>query len=164
VADEVIVIEDGSPAFTIVTDEVNLEIVGTGVPGPGGPAWAPIEGLNKDTVTLPAGTPAAVHSSGSGWVRASADSGGGDAVGLITADCLPNAAGLVRPKGPQSLNDWSAVTGAVSLAARGRYYLSATSGLLTTTPPGLTGQRVQLVGRAVDQYTLLIEVIDSVTL
>jgi hypothetical protein len=109
---------------------------------------------NRDVVTLPAGAPVAVHSTGSGVVAATAADNNHAAVGLVPAAVASLAVTAVVTEGPLTLADWTAVAGTTTLAARAVYYLSTTAGLLTTTPPSTGGQVVQAVGTAVAPDTL----------
>lgn len=100
----------------------------------------------------------AVHSSGTGIVKANATDTSKPAVGLMTADTADTISGAVQTDGPFTLADWTAVIGSASLAAHTLYFLSTTGGLLTATPPSVGGNVVQRIGRAVSATTLAIEI------
>lgn len=113
---------------------------------------------NKDSGTLPAGAPVAIHSSGVGIVGASAADASRPAIGILPAPVAAGFSGLVALSGPVTLADWTAATGATTLAARATYFLSATAGRLATTPPATPGQVVHRVGVAVAPDTLDVQV------
>jgi hypothetical protein len=119
---------------------------------------APPDEVNQDTATIHAGRPVAVHSSGVGVVLATAADNLRAAAGLAVADAAPGAACIVQPGGVLALADWTLATGAPTLAARATYYLAATPGLLTTTPPAVAGQVVQTIGLALSPTQLEIRI------
>ena len=119
---------------------------------------------NKDTVTLEAGAPVAVHSSGTGVRRADAQTTGYDCVGLVFESTAVGLSAAVRIGGTLTLADWTLVTGTVTLTSGATYFLSATSGQLTTAPPVTLGQRVQQVGVAVSPDTLAIQILQPILL
>lgn len=135
-----------------------------GEPGPAGAGLVGFESENKDSVTLAAGVPVAAVVGGSGVRRARAASAGYECCGLASESFNVGFAALVLVGGTLTLPDWSAVTGSVSLTAGLPYYLSTTAGMLTSSPPSVSGQRVQQVGVAVSPDTLLIEVTQPVLL
>lgn len=111
--------------------------------------------VNKDTVTIPAGGACATDSSGVGVVRASAADGTKPCVGLAQASTANGFAATVQTNGTFTLADWTAVTGAASLAAKATYFLDPTNpGRLTNVAPTTPGQVVQIVGVAVSPSTL----------
>lgn len=123
------------------------------------PGEVGFEGENKDSVTVPAGAPVAVHGSGTGVRRATAATAGYECVGLAAGATGVGFSASVLVSGPLTLADWTAVVGGTNLAPGMPYYLSATAGLLTTAPPAVAGQRVQQVGVAVSPDTLVIQVL-----
>jgi len=73
-------------------------------------------------------------------------------LGLVKDGSIAAAAqGLVQTDGVLTLSDWTAVTGFAQLTAGAMYFLSATAGQLTTTPPTTAGQYVCSVGMALNQ-------------
>jgi len=132
-------------------------------PGGSGVALS-LPGLNKDNVAFSVGTPLAMHSSGTGFVRADASDNNHNCVGLATVGASPGGTEVAQLDGPVSLSDWSAVTGTTTLAPRGIYYLAATPGLLTTTPPFSPGEVVQLVGESVSDQALELRLSVSILL
>jgi hypothetical protein len=147
--------------FRASSGQVIVSRVGT--PGPQGPAGADgttatFDAENKSGGTLSAGIVVATHSSGSGTVKAIATAFGTLAIGLAAESTLSSVSGEVQTSGSLTLSDWTAITGATELVARGRYYLSAaTAGLLTTTAPSTVGHIIQLVGVAISPSTLDID-------
>lgn len=117
---------------------------------------------NRDTVSLPAGAIVAMHSSGTGIVRASAVDNTRPAVGIIPTARSTSEVGIVQTDGTLELNNWTAVVGAVTLAANANYYLSTTPGQLTTTIPQGAGRIVQSVGKAVTPTTLDISITNPI--
>ena len=113
---------------------------------------------NKDGSTVSAGMAVAIHGSGTGFVRADADAIATRAVGLLTATTLNAVAGTVRTGDVLTLADWTAATGAPTLAAKADYFLSDTLGLLTTTAPSGIGQIVQRIGYSLSPDSLMIEI------
>lgn len=109
---------------------------------------------NKDSVTILKGQPVAVHSSGTGIVRASATNNGKNTIGLVAQDIDINFSGNVSTSGPLTQADWTNVTGGSLLATIAVYYLDTVAGRLTVTPPTATGNVVQFVGRALTPNTL----------
>ncbi|MDR3639072.1 MAG: hypothetical protein P4L84_35030 [Isosphaeraceae bacterium] len=124
-----------------------------GIPAPR-PASPEYDALNKSAGTLPAGTPVCVDATGIGVQPAGALGTANPAVGLLRQSCAPAAVATIVTFGNFKLADWTAVTGTTTLAARATYYLSETPGQLTTTPPSAAGDTLQIMGVAVDPYTL----------
>lgn len=124
------------------------------------------EAENKDAGTIPAGAAVAVHGSGTGVRLADAVSNGRDCAGLALAETAVGFAADVRTEGLFQLADWSAVTteASTTLAARAVYFLSATPGKITATPPATAGQRLQVIGRAVSTDTLDLAIGDPILL
>lgn len=142
---------DGS--WDVRDNRGRLRVVGQkGDPGDGEAAYS---GENKDSVTVSAGMAVAVHSSGTGFVRARANAVATKAVGLLRADTIATVGGDVQTTGMFQLADWTAIIGSTSLTARTNYYLDpTTAGKLTATAPTTVGQIVQLVGVSVSADTL----------
>lgn len=117
---------------------------------------------NKDTLSLAAGTVVAMHSSGAGIVRASANDSTLPAVGIIPTARMVSEVGIVQTDGTLELNDWTAIVGTPTLAANASYYLSTTPGQLTTTIPLGAGRIVQAIGKAVTPTTLDISIMNPI--
>lgn len=112
---------------------------------------------NKEVITLVKGTVVTQHVSGVGIVRADADTPSAYAVGLLGEDVPAAVSGIIICSGVLLLPDWTAITGAATLAAKGKYYLDTAAGLLTTTPPNIGGKISQLVGVAISSVELEIK-------
>ena len=119
---------------------------------------------NKDAGALSAGQIVAVHSSGTGVVKADATTTATSAVGLARTATAPTVSGDIKVAGVFTLADWTAVVGAVSLTAPAFYYLATTPGQLTTAPPSAVGNIVQVVGVAVAPDTLDLRIDDYILL
>jgi len=161
---------DGEPFFDVNTKTLYVGYQGTnypvsGAPGPAGPADPTnnLATINKDSAALVAGQVVAAHPSGTGVQKAHA-APGYEAVGLAKAPAAANAGVTVQLEGQFQLADWSAITGTTTLAARATYFLSPTSGQLTTTLPSGAGQIAQIVGVAVAPDTLDLRIGDSILL
>lgn len=113
---------------------------------------------NKGSATAVAGSAVTQHSSGSGFVLASAASPATRCIGILSGSCAVNANGLVKDGDEISLADWTAITGTTTLASKADYFLSLTPGRLVTTPPTSGGQIVQIVGFALNPTTLRLNV------
>lgn len=114
--------------------------------------------LNKDAVAFWPGAVVATHGSGSGAVLASASDMGKVAVAVSTDAAEPDHNGSFQTGQTLELSDWTDVTGSETLSPAGLYFLSVTPGLLTLTPPSLSGQSVQQIGRAVSPTVLEISI------
>jgi hypothetical protein len=132
-------------------------------PGGSGVALS-LPGKNKDTVAFAVGTPLAMHSSGTGFVRADASDNLHNCIGLATVGAAPDGTEVAQLDGPVILSDWTAVTGSTALAPRGVYFLSDTPGMLTTDPPSTPGKVIQLVGDAVSDQALELRLTNSILL
>lgn len=120
---------------------------------------------NKDIVTIKRGQWVAVHSSGSGVVRASASSSQRPAIGVMSADTAVGATQNVVADEVFTLSDWSEVAGTVNLQGGRVYFLSGlTSGKMTLDAPMTMGQVAQPVGRAISPIVLEIEIGQAVLL
>ena len=79
-----------------------------------------------------------------------------EVMGLAKADAALDAYTKVQAEGFFELADWTAVIGSATLTPGTEYFLDATAGLLTSTPPA-TGYSV-LVGRAVKPTMLQLKI------
>lgn len=114
---------------------------------------------NKDAGTIPAGGVCAVHSSGTGVIKACAADDTKSAVGLMQSSTASTVSGTIQTEGLFTLADWTAVIGAATLTALTPYFVDpATPGMLTATPPTTTGQVNQYVGWAVSTTTLDLQI------
>lgn len=150
-------------ARTIARSTVSV----SGIQGPKGDDGAGVSlfsATNKSGVTLLAGTVAASHSSGVGVVGASAQNDTKPAIGIVTANAADLAAASIQTSGPLTLANWSNSTGSATLSANATYWLSTTTGLLTTTPPTTPGNTIQIVGRAVSTDTMIVDIQPHITL
>lgn len=152
----------------IVVNSATVAILTAAEQGPAGidgaSAGAAFDSTNKSGATINAGSPCASHSSGVGVVLAVAMDDTIPAVGLAINSPANLATTQVQTSGPFTLADWTAITGSASLVAKGRYYLSTVAGQLMTTPPATTSNIVQLVGVAVSDDTLDIQIWDYIVL
>lgn len=115
---------------------------------------------NKEGAAISTGMAVAVHSSGTGAVKADATAAGKPTVGVCSTGNADGQTVVVDTAGTLALADWSGVleSGAGALAGGSRYYVSASApGKLTATAPTTSGQYVDPVGRAIDTTTLVIE-------
>lgn len=119
---------------------------------------------NKDNVTIRRGQLVAIHSSGTGVVRANASDDLRNAVGLMAADTAVGATQNVMTDEVFTLADWSEVAGTVQLQGGKYYYLDTTSGHMALVSPQTTGQVSQIVGRAVSPLALAIEIEEAILL
>lgn len=122
--------------------------------GGGGSTVEKFTAENKDVATIKAGQPVAIHSSGTGVVRANATTSGKECVGLAMADIAVAVSGDIQTDGQLTLADWTDATGAATLAARATYYLDTTAGKLATASPGTVGNISQSCGSEVTTTTL----------
>jgi hypothetical protein len=109
---------------------------------------------NKSGVSILTGQPTAAHSSGTGFVLASAAALATQAVGLATAAVIAGVAVAVQTAGTFSLSDWTSITDASILLPRAIYYLDTTAGKLTAIAPTTLGSIVQRIGVAISPTTL----------
>lgn len=79
-------------------------------------------------------------------------------IGFAPDDVSAAATGSYQTNGLLTLTDWSAATGSATLTAGSRYYLSATAGRMTTTPPSSAGQFVVPVGTAISTLDFIINI------
>ena len=145
-----------------VVSSVGLEIIEVGVQGPPGTdgtsAGSVFNTTNKQGSTIQAGQVVSGFPSGVGVALANSSDDTKPGIGLVTTTVVDQAACEVQTDGPFTLADWTAVTGAASLAARAVYYLETTDGKLTTTPPSLNPAVVHRIGRAVSPQILSIDI------
>lgn len=132
------------------------------VPAP--PTAIGYDAENKDAATLDDGAAVTVHTSGTGVWKADASAAGYECVGLVAASTAPTFSADVLTTGELTLPDWTAATGGATLAPNAPYYLSATPGQITATPPTTAGHRVQQVGVAVSPTTLSIQILQPILL
>lgn len=131
------------------------------------PETTATSGENKDAVPLAVGMAAAVHSSGTGFVRADATTTTKDVVGVVSIAGDPGFVVGVETDGFVTQADWSGVTDEASttLTPTARYFVSPTTpGNITATAPTTVGQVVMPVGRAITPTTLMVETGPSVLL
>ena len=130
-------------------------IANMGGGGGGGTSVPSYSAQNKDTSSIPKGGACAVHSSGTGVVRAVGSATSTEAVGLAMAAFSPGFSESVQTGGLFELADWTPVTGTVSLAAKALYFLDpAVPSKLTNAVPTSAGSALQVVGVAVSSTTL----------
>lgn len=142
---------------------INVAIGAPGPPGPsgsggGGGGSSTFAAENTGAVNFAIGMPVAVKLSPAGVERASAANGSKPCVGLASLGSIVGVSEDVQFAGTITKANWTAITGSASLSPNSDYYLSATPGMLTNSPPSTTGQVVQQVGRAITANTLLIEI------
>ncbi len=131
--------------------------------GGSGPVLVQIQ--NVDSAAMPRGTPAAGAPSGTGMVRAQADSPARASFGLVDADTAPGFAGPVSSMGQFVLADWTAIVGTPQLAPLGTYFLHPTMpGRLTLDAPVEPGQIRQVVGRTMSPTCLDLDPTDPILL
>lgn len=78
------------------------------------------------------------------------------AIGLAYDDVTAGATGFVLTTGHLTVADWTSVIGSASLTPGAIYFLSATAGQMTTTPP--TSGRVVRMGIALTAQTFNIDI------
>lgn len=167
-------------AYTIVSDDlgqicyrsdtdVYYRLTGVGplawsaIAGGGGGGTSLSSGENKDGSTISAGMACARHSSGTGFVHGDSTNNSKNAIGIAIEDILTTVSGETQVDGVLTLADWTASTGASTLAALGNYFLG-TGGQLTTTIPTTPGEVVQFVGRALSPLSMQILVQPAILL
>lgn len=108
--------------------------------------------------TIAVGQPVYVVSDGHADIARATSATLSNVAGLVyTAATSGNTGAYVPEGGRVTQADWTAVIGAASLTPGAEYYLSATLGLLTTTPPSTATQIVVKVGRALTTQTFVVE-------
>lgn len=133
-----------------------------GIPGTG--AVVSYSAVNKDSITLIAGTPITEDVSGSGFVRANANITSKFCVGFLLEDIAPTFSGNISLIGSLILTDWTLIVGTATLSAKTKYFLDTTAGKITSTPPVITGQSLQIIGTSLDSLTLSINIGNSILL
>lgn len=110
-----------------------------------------------------AGQPLRVTSAGHCTLASATELATAEVAALAVSDTANGAAGIMQAGDTLELPDWSSVTGSPSLTAGLSYYLSETTGMLTTTAPEQAeGVCIVYVGRAVSATALLIEIANPV--
>lgn len=129
--------------------------------GPGNFDWVELRTVtaaNGDSVPLIPGMPLAA--TGDMVVRARADTDSMSFVlGVVMVGADPTLPVQYLPWDLASLTqeEWNQVTGGISGLTPGvAYYLSTVPGMLTTTPPSLSGTYVVEVGRSVSATAMLV--------
>ena len=145
------------PTSTVLSAAVEGKPGPPGPPGPGGGGSATVSGENKGGETIYAGQPVARHSSGLGWVLASAAAWETRCIGFAVTEAAPAASCDVQIGGPLSLDNWTAAAGSTTLPL-GELFLSAVPGQLTTNPPTGAGSLLQRLAEALNSTTLGIEI------
>lgn len=79
-------------------------------------------------------------------------------IGLAYAAASAGGAGTLVSEGIVSVANWTSVIGAASLTAGAEYYLSETTGQLTTTAPTTAGACVVRVGIALSTTDFLVAI------
>lgn len=113
---------------------------------------------NKGAVSFWQGAAIARDPSGIGFVLANNGSAAGVAIGLACLGAPGTQPEIVQLAGLFTLNDWTPVTGTVSLTALAYYWLDSTNGKLTTVKPVLP-TLATLVGYPVSPQTLNIGIV-----
>lgn len=111
-----------------------------------------IGAVNANVSPIVIGTPVYISSSGSVNKASAAALGTKKVFGLVRSTSIAAAtSGLIQLDGVlvATTGQWDAVAGTTGgLVANTIYYLSATAGLLTATPPAVSGNYVAQVGLA----------------
>lgn len=109
---------------------------------------------NKESQAFIPGQPVARHSSGSGVWLAVASSLSRTGIGLAITATAPGFPATIQTEGRVTLDDWTPITGTLTLAALADYYLTTTAGQLATLPPTAGGTLTQRIGKAISSTTL----------
>lgn len=130
-----------------------------GPPGPPGPTgtqqfWA---AENATGAPIQPGQAVRVAAGGVAQLASAADNTA-PVAGLAVATVAPTVSGDYQTAGHLTLADWTAAAGASGLNPGATYWLSATPGQLTTTPPTGSGRSLQRVGQALSATTLAINI------
>jgi hypothetical protein len=129
-----------------------------------------VENLSKHTMTASAsnilvrGAPVYVSSSNVAELADASAIATAQVLGLVLVGAFIGQPVVVLSEGSIEQSDWSAVTSGGTLTAGSVYYLSATEGQMTTTPPTGTGDIIVRLGIAVTSTKFDIEVNEVVTL
>lgn len=137
----------------------------TGVPKPEGAEQLGagyFSAENEDTTTILRGQVVAVHPTGI-W-RANASDDSRNAVGLMSEDTPVGGRNNVVTDEVFTMEDWSQVIGKQNLDPGEIYFLDVVSGKMSITSPGIPGQVVQQVGRAISSIALDIECEEAILL
>jgi hypothetical protein len=114
---------------------------------------------NKDSVQIKQGMAVTTHSSGTGIIRALADSTATRCVGFAVTQSNVGFNSVVRTSGILTLSDWTDIIGSVNLSAAAVYFLDpVNNGMITDTATTTTGDIVQRVGHALSPTSLEIEI------
>jgi hypothetical protein len=113
---------------------------------------------NRSGSILREGMIVARHSSGSGVIQAHATALSTQGIGLVTADAEPSVAAIIQSSGIITFADWTPITGSIVLAPLAIYFLSLTSGQLTTAPPTAAGTITQQIGKSVSATQLQVSI------
>lgn len=127
-----------------------------------GPDYDTVTLENKDAVTIMAGQQVSVHPGGVGMILANAGDNLKNAIGTAAEDISQGNSGAVRIDGVLSLPDWTESSGSLTLLARTVYYLDLISGKMSASPPVVSGQVVQIVGRSIGPNELHVKVEESI--
>lgn len=119
---------------------------------------------NKDSNAIAIGNAVTQDPSGTGIRLANASSTNTSCIGLSLDVINQGFAGRIISYGSLTLTDWTIVTGMINLIVKAKYYLDIVSGKLSTVPTSIIGQINQLVGVAIDIYTLEINLGYSILL
>jgi hypothetical protein len=129
-----------------------------------------VENLSKHNMTASAsnilvrGTPVYVSSSNVAELADASAVATAQVLGLVLVGAFIGQPVVVLSEGSIEQSDWSAVTSGGTLTAGSVYYLSATEGEMTTTPPSGNGDTVVRLGIAVTTTKFDIEVNEVVSL
>jgi hypothetical protein len=129
-----------------------------------------VEDLSKYTMTASAtnilvrGAPVYVSSSNVAELADASAVATAQVLGLVLVGAFTSQPVVVLSEGSIEQSDWSAVTSGSTLTAGSVYYLSATSGQMTTTPPAGTGDVIVRLGIALTTTKFDIEVNEVVSL
>lgn len=115
--------------------------------------------------TIAVGVPIRVDSNARVSVAAADSVSNANVTGLVFKSAALDEVGQYVPEGGRvSLDDWSAITGAVQLSPNAEYFLSTSAGQLTTTAPTNTGEVFIKVGRALNVKIFQVELGESILL
>lgn len=129
-----------------------------------------VEDLSKHTMTASAsnilvrGAPVYVSSNNIAELADASAVATAQVLGLVLVGAFIDQPVVVLSEGSIDQSDWSAVTSGTTLTAGSVYYLSATEGEMTTTPPSGNGDVVVRLGIAVTTTKFDIEVNEVVSL
>lgn len=124
-------------------------------------AAAGFNATNGDTIPLIVGTPVAVSpvvGVRRGWALSQAQA---EVVGLVLIGAAQTLQVRIQGTGPMELTaaQWIAVTDEhTALVPGARYYLSTTTGRITTTPPIAPGSCLTVLGSALTTTVLILQI------